>query len=174
VRCLKETGIIRKIDELGRIVLPKEIRRSLGIKDGEDLEIFVDKEGIYLQKYSRLLSYNELVKKLCELSHEEMKIDLFVTDRETVISSTIPEFLEHPLNFKLAKFLEERETYESATAENIFEDTSKNGYFLVMPIIISTDAVGLVVLYNDQPFLSYMRSFVSFLVKMLVNKIDIL
>ena len=46
---MKETGIIRKIDELGRIVLPKEIRRSLGIKDGEDLEIFVDNQGIYLQ-----------------------------------------------------------------------------------------------------------------------------
>ncbi len=171
---MKETGIIRKIDELGRIVLPKEIRRSLGIKDGEDLEIFVDKEGIYLQKYSRLLPYNVLAQKLCEFTVEEMKLDIFVTDRETVISGTIPEFLNHSVNFKLAKLLEDREIYESATSECIFEDIEKQGYYLVVPIIVSTDAVGLVVLYNTQPLLSYMRNFVNFLVKILVNKIDIL
>lgn len=171
---MKETGIIRKIDELGRIVLPKEIRRSLGIKDGEDLEIFVDKEGIYLQKHSRLLPFNELVNKLCEYANEEMKLDLFITDRETVISSTISEFMGHAVNYKLAKLLEDREFYESLAMETIFEDSSKQGYFLVAPIIVSTDAIGLVVLYNDQPFLSYMKNFVNFLIKILVNKIDIL
>jgi len=171
---LKETGIIRKIDELGRIVLPKEIRRTLGIKDGEDLEIFVDKEGIYLQKHSRLLPYDELVKKLCEFTLEEMKLDLFITDREKVITSSILEFSKHKLGYRLAKCLEERETYESSKMENIFEDTSKQGYFLVIPIIVLSDAVGLLVLYNDQPFLSYMRNFANFLVKIIVNKIDIL
>lgn len=174
MRYLKETGIIRKIDELGRIVLPKEIRRSLGIKDGEDLEIFVDKEGIYLQKYSRLMPYHDLVCKLCEFASLEMKLDLFITDRETVISSSISEFLNHSINFKLAKLLEERESYESSSMESIFEDESQQGYFLVKPIIVSTDAVGLIVLYNDQPFLSYMRNFINFLVKIIVNKIDIL
>lgn len=171
---MKETGIIRKIDELGRIVLPKEIRRTLGIKDGEDLEIFVEKEGIYLQKHSRLLSYNELVKKLCEFTLEEMKLDLFITDRESVIASTILEFQSHLLSYKLSKLLEEREIYESASFENIFEDTSKQGYFLVVPIIILSDTVGLAVLYSEQPFLSYMRNFLNFLVKIIVNKIDIL
>jgi len=174
VNILKETGIIRKIDELGRIVLPKEIRRSLGIKDGEDLEIFVDKEGIYLQKHSRLLPFNELVNKLCVLTHEEMKLDLFITDRESVISSTVSEFFGHEVNYKLSKLLEDRESYESASQENIFEDVLKIGYFLVVPIIVSTDAIGLVVLYNDQPFLSYMKNFINFLVKIIVNKIDIL
>lgn len=171
---MKETGIIRKIDELGRIVLPKEIRRSLGIKDGEDLEIFVDKEGIYLQKHSRLLPYHELVKNLCELASEEMKLDLFVSDRELVIASSVPEFLEHPVNFKLAKLLEDRESYESVVLEQFFEDVDKKGYFLILPIIISADVVGLFGLYSDQPFLSYMRNFMDFLVKIIVNKIDIL
>ena len=50
---LKETGIIRKIDELGRIVLPKEIRKNLGIKDGEDLEIFVRDKGVKYYRYFR-------------------------------------------------------------------------------------------------------------------------
>lgn len=171
---MKETGIIRKIDELGRIVLPKEIRRSLGIKDGEDLEIFVDKAGIYLQKYSRLLPYHEIVYKLCGYSKEEMKIDLFITDREKVLTSTISEFQNHEVNFKLSKILEERETYESTVSENLFEDVSKKGYFFIIPIIVLSDAVGLIVLYHEQPFLSYMKNFANFLQKLIINKIDIL
>ena len=46
------TGIVRRVDELGRVVIPKEVRRSMGIKDGDPLEIFRDKDRIVLQKYS--------------------------------------------------------------------------------------------------------------------------
>ena len=171
---MKETGIIRKIDELGRIVLPKEIRRSLGIRDGEELEIIVGKEGIFLQKYSRLLPYNELIAKLCEFSLEAMKFDLFITDRDNVIASTIPEFQGHIVNFKLAKILEEREAYDSVNSEYIFEDVDKLGYYSVLPIIISSDVSGLLVLYSDKPLMSYMKNFLVFLNKIIVNKIDIL
>ena len=62
---MKQTGVVRKIDELGRIVLPKEIRRNLGIKDGESLEIFVDEKGVYLQKYSKISNLKEISKELC-------------------------------------------------------------------------------------------------------------
>ena len=84
---LKETGIIRKIDELGRIVLPKEIRKSLGIKDGEDLEIFVRDRGVYLQKYSHLLNMTDILEPLCCLAYEVMGLKFIVTDREKVITA---------------------------------------------------------------------------------------
>jgi len=171
---VKETGIIRKIDELGRIVLPKEIRRSLGIKDGEDLEIFVNHDGIYLQKHSRILPYEELVSKLCEYTKDEMKLNIFITDRDKVVASSINELLNHALNYKLTKLLEERESYESNALETLFDDVDSKGYFFVVPIIISADSIGLAILVSEQPFLSYMKNFLNFIVKLIINKIDIL
>ncbi len=171
---MKETGIIRKIDELGRIVLPKEIRRSLGIKDGEDLEIFVDNQGIYLQKHSRLLLYHDLVTKLCELAHEEMNLNLFVTDREKVLASSEERFIGKEIPQKFLSLIDERNSYESSVSEQIFDDIDSNGYFLAVPILVSSDVIGFVVLVSQQPFLSYMRDFVNFFIKIIGNKIDIL
>ncbi len=171
---MKETGIIRKIDELGRIVLPKEIRRTLGIKDGEDLEIFVDHQGIYLQKHSRLLLYDDLVKELCELASSEMNFNIMITDREKVIASSMPEFLEVPFNYQLSNLLETREEYESPKEENIWEHIDRQGYYYVTPIIISSEVIGFVILFQDQSFLSYMKNFAKFLTKIIGNKIDIL
>ena len=63
---MKTTGVVRKIDDLGRIVIPKEIRRTLKIRDGESLEIFVDKEMITLKKYSTMEDFQEVTKKLLD------------------------------------------------------------------------------------------------------------
>lgn len=64
---MKATGIVRRIDELGRVVVPKEIRRTLRIHEGDPLEIFTDKEGeIVLKKYSPMGEVGSLVKDLCQ------------------------------------------------------------------------------------------------------------
>ena len=63
---MKTTGVVRKIDDLGRIVIPKEIRRTLKIRDGESLEIFVDKEMVTLKKYSTMEDLQEVAQKLTE------------------------------------------------------------------------------------------------------------
>ena len=73
---MKETGIIRKVDELGRIVLPKEIRKNLGIKDGEDLEICIKDKAIYLQKYSRLWALKDISEILIQYALEEMNLNI--------------------------------------------------------------------------------------------------
>ena len=62
---LKQTGVTRKIDELGRIVIPKEIRKNLGIRDGEALEIFTSEDSIILKKYFEVRKYEDLSSKLC-------------------------------------------------------------------------------------------------------------
>ena len=54
---MKATGVIRRIDELGRIVIPKEIRRNLGIRDGESIEIYIENDNIILKKYYRMTNY---------------------------------------------------------------------------------------------------------------------
>ena len=64
---MKQTGVTRKIDELGRIVIPKEIRKNLGIRNGEALEIFTNEDSIILKKYFEVRKYEDLSGKLCEL-----------------------------------------------------------------------------------------------------------
>ena len=64
---MKNTGVVRKIDELGRIVIPKEIRKTLNIGTGEDLQIFVENDSIVLKKYIKMLSLKE---KSCQLIKE--------------------------------------------------------------------------------------------------------
>ena len=84
---MKETGIIRKVDELGRIVLPKEIRKTLGIKDGEDLEIYIKDKVIYLQKYSRLWALKDISEILIQYALEEMNLNIIITDKEQILAS---------------------------------------------------------------------------------------
>ena len=64
---MKSTGVVRRVDDLGRIVIPKEIRRTLRIRDGESLEIFVDREMITLKKFSKMSDMNEVAKELVEM-----------------------------------------------------------------------------------------------------------
>ena len=67
---MSSTGIVRKLDDLGRIVIPKEIRKYIGIKEGDSLEIFVDKDEIILRKYNASMGLCELVRELDnEFSH---------------------------------------------------------------------------------------------------------
>ncbi len=171
MKLLKETGIVRKIDELGRIVLPKEIRKTLGIKDGEDLEIFLKESGIYLQKYSRLLSIQDVASLLCQLSLDTMGLKLMFTDCEKIIASYDKQFLNRKIDEMLNRVLESRESYESSLKENFF---GQECYGYVLPINMSGDVIGLVLLCSEQPFLSYMKDFAKFLMQILVNKIDIL
>ena len=168
---LKETGIIRKIDELGRIVLPKEIRKSLGIKDGEDLEIFVRDRGVYLQKYSHLLNMTDILEQLCCLAYEVMGLKFIVTDREKVITAFDSSLVNLSISSSLEEFILNRESY---TAHQPVQYFDLNGYFYIEPINVSGDIMGLILLYQEQPFLSYMIDFTHFLAKIIVNKIDIL
>lgn len=61
---MRETGIIRRIDDLGRVVIPREIRKQFGIKEGDQLEIFVNKDEIILKKYDVSIGMKELVRRL--------------------------------------------------------------------------------------------------------------
>ena len=86
------TGLVRKIDELGRIVVPKEIRRSLGIKDGEEMEIYIDESSIILKKFQRLLTFKDLLFNYVGLFDKVMPISLIITDRDSVILTNKSEY----------------------------------------------------------------------------------
>ena len=71
------TGIIRRIDELGRIVIPKEIRKKLRIDNGESLEILIEDDNIILKKYSPVESLNDVVNKYVDIFSQVIKCNIF-------------------------------------------------------------------------------------------------
>ena len=86
---MRTTGVVRGIDDLGRIVIPKEIRKSLRIKEGETLEIYSgNKDEIILKKYSFIESIESFSKKICDAFYSSTKKDIIVTDTEKVISAS--------------------------------------------------------------------------------------
>ena len=161
---MKSTGVIRRIDELGRIVIPKEIRRHLGIREGENLEIFTEEDRIILKKYSKMLEYADFSSKLCEIVPSTMDLGLVITDRDKVVSfsSNVELELKHSeIDNHLLSYIQSRESYESKISEKMFIGD------------YDIDCLGLILFIKDQSFLKEEKQFAKFLAQMIANKIDI-
>ena len=148
---MKSTGVVRRIDELGRIVIPKEIRRNLGIRDGESLEIYTDEDSIILKKHSQIEKYEDLGLKLGDLISSIFKVDVIVTDREKVIAATNDEMIVNKkLNKDLIYLIDNREELIEDVNKIIkFEDIDINGRFTIVPIIASIDSLGLIIIKSS-------------------------
>ena len=169
---MKQTGVTRKIDELGRIVIPKEIRKNLGIRDGEALEIFTSEDSIILKKYFEVRKYEDLSSKLCELIKNIYNVDLVITDREKVITSSNKDIVENTkLNNKFLELIDNREMFISKELLTINLGIDISGYFTMIPIIASSDSLGLVIIISDND--NDYNSLGKLLAKIIADKIDI-
>ena len=170
---MKSTGITRKIDELGRIVIPKEIRRNLGIRDGESLEIFTDEDSIILKKHSQMERFEDLGAKLGEIINAIFKVDVIITDREKVIVATNnKDLIDKKINKDLIYLIDNiEELVENENRSMEFDNISINGKFTIVPIIASIDSLGLVVIVaNDDKDYSNLARLMA---KILSEKINI-
>lgn len=169
---MKQTGVTRKIDELGRIVIPKEIRKNLGIRDGEALEIFTSEDSIILKKYFEVRKYEDLSSKLCELIKNIYNVDLVITDREKVITASNKDIVENTkLNNKFLELIDNREMFISKELSTINLGIDISGYFTIIPIIASSDSLGLVIIISDND--NDYSSLGKLLAKIIADKIDI-
>lgn len=162
---MKSTGIVRKIDELGRIVIPKEIRNVLGIHSNDDLEIFIDDMKIVLTKYEKsdnILNYSNNVVKIIE---EKLNIKVFVTNKEKII--TIGNFKNKELDSKLLELIEERKRYESINKETI---NKISGYFVIYPIIVESDILGLLMFTKETAFTNEEKILTNIILKLIENR----
>lgn len=152
---MKATGVVRRIDDLGRIVIPKEIRRTLRIREGDPLEVFVDNGGeIILKKYSPIGELSEFAQSYIDAVHSTVKHNILVTDRDNVIagSGTIgKKYLNKELSDYLEKILAKRESILENNPKEIMISTleKEKGTYVISPIIANGDAVGLVVLLSE-------------------------
>jgi len=158
---MKATGIVRRIDELGRVVIPKEIRRTLRIREGDPLEIFTDREGqVILKKYSPIGELNEFAQEYCDSLHESTNHTAMISDRDFIIAisgGSKREYLEKRISPELEKLTEDRRPY--STGDNnkpmkiTYEDPNVEDYIaqVIAPIIMQGDPIGSVILISKEP-----------------------
>ena len=156
---MKATGVVRRIDDLGRIVIPKEIRRTLHIKEGDPLEIFTDKEGeIILKKYSPIGELSEFATGYAETLAKTTGHIACISDKDTVIAvsgGSKKEFLEQGLSKELEEVLENKEIYTSSDNDEIAlpitENDNKEWRYnaqVIYPIVSQGDVIGSVILLS--------------------------
>ncbi len=153
---MKATGIVRRIDELGRIVVPKEIRRTLRIREGDPLEIFTDKDGeIVLKKYSPIGELSIFAQEYVDATAQILGCPVCVTDRDQIIAVagiSKRELLGKPLHKELEEAINDREAIMAKKGEKKYiritgEEDVYEGQ-IVQTIICEGDAIGAVIILN--------------------------
>ena len=159
---MKATGVVRRIDDLGRVVIPKEIRRTLRIKEGDPLEIFTEKEGeIILKKYSPIGELSEFATSYAETIAKTTGHITCITDKDTVIAVSggpKKDFLEKTLSKELEEVLENKEIFKSKENNEIAIPVTQNegreriyNSQVIYPIISDGDVIGSVILMAKEP-----------------------
>lgn len=152
---MKATGIVRRIDDLGRVVIPKEIRRTLRIREGDPLEIFTEKNGeVIFKKYSPMGDLTEFAGRICEAVYKNTGFLAAVCDRDTVIAAAGPgrqDVMDRRLAQGLVRRFEDRERYCSR-GQGLPTALAEGASAVVgaaVPILSEGDLLGGVVLVAD-------------------------
>ena len=156
---MRETGIVRRIDELGRVVIPKEIRKTLRIKEGDPLEIFTDKDELFFKKYSPLSSISDYGKWVADGIQETTEKICIITDTDTVLyvsNGKHKEIIGKTLSLDIDTVLKERKSVVSCRADGgkvlplfrgddlVFENQ------IIVPIITNGDCYGSVIVVDRE------------------------
>ena len=153
---MKATGIVRRIDDLGRVVIPKEIRRTLHIREGDPLEIFTDQEGsVIFRKYSPMGDLQEFADRICQAVRDTTGYIAAVSDRDAVIAhcgGVGRELMDQHNSRELESLMEKRKDYRYCPGENhrrAVDSTEK--YFLgaAAPVLCQGDLMGCVMLLME-------------------------
>jgi len=152
---MKATGIVRRIDDLGRVVIPKEIRRTLRIREGDPLEIFVDREGeVILKKYSPISELGHFAKEYVEALFDSHQIPALICDRDEIIAiagESKKDYLNKTIGSEIISTIENRSHSFETEASNLEiidgldeEITS----YCISPIITGGDSIGCVMMFS--------------------------
>lgn len=148
---MKTTGVSRRIDDLGRIVIPKEIRKSLKIRDGELLEILVDEEKIILSKHSSMKSIEDTARLCVESVNETLNLNILVTDRDKVIAASSQlrkKYLDKDLSMDVSEMLLKHNPVIQKEPKKIKIDNENEELtsYISYPIIVEGDVAGSVII----------------------------
>ena len=154
---MKATGIVRRVDDLGRIVIPKEIRRTLRIREGDPLEIYTEKDGgVIFRKYSPMGDLQDFAVQMCDSIGANTGRIAAVADRDSIIAlSGAPkrELVDKPNSQELDKLMEQRRNYRYESGGTLIraaEGTDKYHLGVAAPILSQGDLMGCVMLLLDE------------------------
>lgn len=150
---MKATGIVRRVDDLGRIVIPKEIRRTLRIKDGDPLEIFVQDGGVFYKKYQPFGDLIGFAQSYSDSLYKTTGHICFITDKDNVIAVaglSKGKYIQKTITSDLGHILEDKILYSSSTEiVNIIDEQSDEFTTgIIQPIISEGEVIGSVILVN--------------------------
>lgn len=152
---MKATGIVRRIDDLGRVVIPKEIRRTLRIREGDPLEIFVAREGeVILKKYSPISELGHFATEYAEALYDSLHFPVFICDRDEVIAvsgESKKDYLNKSIGADLEETIESRTNElvsDKKTVEIIRGNEEELESYTVSTIIANGDPIGCVVVIS--------------------------
>jgi len=154
---MKATGIVRRIDDLGRVVIPKEIRRTLRIREGDPLEIFVDRQGeVILKKYSPISELGHFAKEYAEALFDSHQIPAFICDRDEIIAvagESKKDYLNKTIGSEIVSLIQDRShSFETGKSElevvqGISEEVTS---YCISPIIANGDSIGCVMMLSKE------------------------
>ena len=155
---MRATGIVRRIDDLGRVVIPKEIRKTLRIREGDPLEIFTAKDGeVILKKYSPIGELNEFSQEYTETLGETLGCGVVVTDLDSIIAvSKLPkkDYKEKSISDELEQLIENREIKYAKDSKLLpihKDDPMEYAKQIIMPIVSSSgDCIGSIILVSKE------------------------
>lgn len=154
---MKATGIVRRIDDLGRVVIPKEIRRTLRIREGDPLEIFVDRDGeVILKKYSPISELSDFAKEYAEALYDSLGHPVLICDRDTFIAvagSSKKEYLSKSVSEIVEKSMEDRNSVLKTDEQQLAivdGHTETLASYTIGPIVANGDPIGAVVIMSKE------------------------
>ncbi|MCD7853351.1 MAG: AbrB/MazE/SpoVT family DNA-binding domain-containing protein [Oscillospiraceae bacterium] len=154
---MKATGIVRRIDDLGRIVIPKEIRRVLRIREGDPLEIFTEKDGeVIFKKYSLMGELSGCAEQICESLHKTSGMTAAICDRDNVIAASGTgkrDLLEKHISAALEQVMEDRGLYsggENAAPLPVLEEDDHMAISVAALILSAGDVIGCVLFVAER------------------------
>lgn len=158
---MKATGIVRRIDDLGRVVIPKEIRRTLRIREGDPLEIFVDRDGeVILKKYSPISELGDFAQEYAEALHDSLDSSVLICDRDVIIATAgvaKKEYMNKNVGPLIESAISERQptlNNPSGSVEIVDGREEEVQSYTVAPIIANGDAIGLVLIFSTERTMS--------------------
>ena len=158
---MRATGIVRRIDELGRVVIPKEIRRTLRIREGDPLEIFTDHDGeVVLKKYSPIGEIATIAKDYTDSLYRTLGHIALISDRDAVVSASGAnkrEYIEKALSPEVDQILQSRQLQMLNLASGarmipVTNDDHADAYFaqIVAPILADGEIIGSLILLSRE------------------------
>jgi len=170
---MKETGVSRRIDELGRIVIPKEIRKNLKIREGDQMEFYVEKEYVVLRKQSSLKGIDEDIEHLLEVLYRKLNKEVLLTDLDKVlVSLRNREYEGLELTSKIKKIINDRKVYDGYILDFVIASPFNSDIY-ILPLVSYGELYGaLLVLQNKDYLLDNEKEIIHLIGEYIIKKLD--